>query len=125
MGDILLSAGLALIKILGHSKLDSLEAKGNHLANSSTRNAAFKETIPLAWSKEISPNDDLEKLAGETQQLASEKKNKIGNPTIVLMKSKSSGAGQIATQSYQRLKSPLLTTIHALKHVPLTNRWHS
>lgn len=101
MGDILLSAGLALIKILGHSKLDSLEAKGNHLANSSTRNAAFKETIPLAWSKEISPNDDLEKLAGETQQLASEKKNKIGNPTIVLMKSKSSGAGQIATQSYK------------------------
>ena len=39
---ILLSADLAIIKIPGHSKLDSLEAKGKHLADTSRKNAAVK-----------------------------------------------------------------------------------
>lgn len=33
---------LAIIKILGYSKLDSLEAKGNHLADISAKNTALK-----------------------------------------------------------------------------------
>ena len=41
---ILLPASLPIIKILGHSKLDSLEAKRNHLAAISTSNTAFKGT---------------------------------------------------------------------------------
>lgn len=41
---ILLPATLATIKIPGHSKLDSLEAKENHFADISIRNAALKGT---------------------------------------------------------------------------------
>lgn len=39
---ILLPAGLANIRIPGHSKLDILEAKENQLADISARNAALK-----------------------------------------------------------------------------------
>lgn len=35
---------LAIIKIPGHSKLDSLEGKENYLADISTRNASLKGT---------------------------------------------------------------------------------
>ena len=55
---ILLLASLAAFEILEHSKLDSLEAKGNHLADIYTRNAVHKETNssqPLSWSKGIVP----------------------------------------------------------------------
>lgn len=41
---ILLPPALAINKIRGHSKLDSLEAKGNHLADISTRNAVKEPT---------------------------------------------------------------------------------
>ena len=40
---ILLPAVLDIMKIPGHSKLDSLDAKGKHLADISERNAALKE----------------------------------------------------------------------------------
>ena len=40
---ILLPAILALSKVLGHSTLDFLEARGNHLANVSTGLLPFKE----------------------------------------------------------------------------------
>lgn len=36
------SEALAIVKISGHSKLDSLEGKENHLADISIRNAALK-----------------------------------------------------------------------------------
>lgn len=77
MDAILLFSALAIIKLLGHSKLQSLEAKGNYLANTSTMNADLMETnrsqISVMVQRSISPNDDLEKLATEAQQLASEK----------------------------------------------------
>ena len=37
-------SALAIVKILGYYKLDSLEGKGTHIANISVRNSAFKET---------------------------------------------------------------------------------
>lgn len=77
MDAILLLSALAIIKLLGHSKLQSLEAKGSYLANTSTMNADLMETnrsqISVMVQRSISPNDDLEKLATEAQQLASEK----------------------------------------------------
>ena len=57
---ILLPATLATIKILGHSKLDSLEAKENHFADISVRSAALKGTksnqISVMIQRDISPN---------------------------------------------------------------------
>ena len=50
-------------KILSHSKLDSLEAKGNHLADICTRNAALEGTnsqTSVTVQRDISPNDKLE-----------------------------------------------------------------
>ena len=67
--------------------------------------------------RDISPNDNLEKLAREAQQLTLKRKGKIRNSRIVgLIKRESSGSDQIITQSYKRLKFPLLTTVHALNH---------
>ena len=63
-------------KIPGHSKLDSW--KLYHLAGISTRNAALKGTksnqTSVMVQRDIFPNDKLEKLAREAQQLAPEKK---------------------------------------------------
>lgn len=77
------------LKIPGHFYLDSLEAKGNYLADSSIRNAALKgiksSQTSVMIQRGISPNDNLEKLAGEAQQLASGKENKIGNSAIVCL----------------------------------------
>ena len=77
LNAIYLSATLAIINILVHSKLDSLEAKGNHLADISASNAALKATNSSQTSvmvqRDIFPNDNSEKLATEAQQLASEK----------------------------------------------------
>ena len=75
---ILLPAILAIIKIPGHSKLDSLEAKWNHLADISAKNAALKRTNNsqafVMIKRDISQNDSLEKVTREAQQLTSEKK---------------------------------------------------
>lgn len=61
----------AIIKIMGHSKLDSLEAKGNHIALISARNAALKGTscsqICVMVQRIISPNDNFKKLSREVQ----------------------------------------------------------
>lgn len=69
---------LVSIKIPGHSKLDSLEAKGNHLADTSTRNATLKgigsSETPVRVQGDNSPASNLERLAREAQQLALEKK---------------------------------------------------
>ena len=54
---------LAIIKVPRHSKLNSLEAKGNHLTDISTKHSARKGTNnqTLLWSKGIFP-DNLESL---------------------------------------------------------------
>ena len=68
---------LQLLLRLVHSKLDSLEAKGNHLADTSARNAILKGTknsqTGLMVQRVISPNYNLGKLDKEDPQLASEK----------------------------------------------------
>ena len=65
---ILLPAALTIIKIPGHSKLDSLKAEGNHLADTSSGDAILKGTNSSLTSvmvqSGISPNDNLAKLAG-------------------------------------------------------------
>ena len=52
-------AVLAINKILRHSKLDSMEAKGNHLADTSARNADLKGTdssqTSVTVQRDISP----------------------------------------------------------------------
>ena len=79
LDEIFLPAALVIIKILGHSNFDSLEAKGNHLYDLSTRNAALKETnssqtASMAW-RDISPNDNLEKVARKAQTIGLRKQN--------------------------------------------------
>ena len=77
LGETLLPATLAIIKILGRSILDSLEAKGNYFVDISTKNAFLKDTNSSQTSvivqENVSPNNNLEKLARKKQQLASEK----------------------------------------------------
>lgn len=41
---LILPAALVIIKVTRHSKLDFLEAKGNHLTDISTKNIALKGT---------------------------------------------------------------------------------
>ena len=77
MNAILLSAALAIIKVPWHSKLDSLEAKGNHLTDIPEKTLALKGTNSSQTSvivqRNISPNTNLEKLAREAQHLTLEK----------------------------------------------------
>lgn len=73
-------AALAIIKVLGHSKSDSLEAKGNHLTNVYAKNAAFMGSIDqTSFMKTTSPDDDLRELTKEIQQLGLERKNQVEN----------------------------------------------
>lgn len=71
LDTILLPVMSAIIKIMGHSKLDSLEAKRNHIALISVRNAALKGTtssqICVIVQRIISPNDNFKKLTREVQ----------------------------------------------------------
>lgn len=68
---------LAIIKIPGHYKLDFLETKGNHLADTFARNAALNgassSQTSVTGQKVISPNDNSEKLAKKAKQLASKR----------------------------------------------------
>lgn len=69
-------AALAIIKVPGHSKLNSLEAKGNHLTDISAMHTAPKGTnnqIFIMVQRDVSRNDDLEKFTTEAKQLAQEK----------------------------------------------------
>ena len=81
LNAILLPATLVIIKIPEHSKLDSLEVRGNHLADNSARNAALRGTDSTQGSvmvqRDISLNNNLEKLAIEVQQLALEKEKQV------------------------------------------------
>ena len=87
MNTVILPAILAIIKILGHVKLDFLEIKGNYLADISTRNAILKGTNNSQTSviihRDISSNDILEKTGYRRPKIRfSKRKNKIGNLTI-------------------------------------------
>ena len=69
----LLPTTLATIKVPGYYKLDSLEAKRNHTADISAKNVALKGTkkqTPAMVQREVFPNDNLEKLVTEVQELA-------------------------------------------------------
>lgn len=76
---ILLPAAVAGVKVPGHSTLDSLEAKGNHLGDVSVKNAAFKGTnnqTPVMVQKDVPPKENLQKLTRDAQQLAPERKKR-------------------------------------------------
>lgn len=72
LNAILLPA--ALFYHSGHSKLDHLEARGNHLQEMLPLKGPWA-VKPLSFQKVISPTI-IEKLTIEMQQLASEKKKK-------------------------------------------------
>lgn len=96
LDTILLPVGLALFKIPGHSKIDYLKAKGNHLANTSTRNAVLKkDQQSLSWSKGLFfQMITLKNWLKKPNDWPQRRKNKTGNPTIVgLIKRISSGSG--------------------------------
>ena len=54
---LLLPATLAITKVPGHSKLNSLETKGNYLTDISTKNTALKgvNNPPFSWSGGMLP----------------------------------------------------------------------
>ena len=123
MNTVLLPAALAIIKVLGHSKLDSLEARVNHFADNSARNAAFKRTTSIQTSvmiqRDISPNDNLEKLAREAQKLASEKKKqnwKFNNCCFDKKRKLRFGPNNNPVLP-DTVKFLLFTTIHSLNHL--------
>ena len=126
---ILLPAALAIIKILGHSKLDFLDARVNHLADNKVRNAALKGTNSSQTSvmiqRDISTNDNLEKMAGEAQQLASEKGKQIWKlPNCWFDKKRKLWFGQNNNPVLpETVKFPLLTPIHALNLWSTDIRW--
>ena len=79
LDGILFLDGLTIIKTLWNSKLDSLETKGSHFADTFTGNAALKDPMavkPLLWSKGLlPPNDNLgKKSAKYVRHLVPEKK---------------------------------------------------
>ena len=76
MDIIVLPVALAIIKILGHFNLDSLGLQGNHLVDIFSRNSALKviDSSQIFHAPKVHfSNDNLEKLAREARQSASEK----------------------------------------------------
>ena len=113
---------MAIIKIPGHSKLEFLEAKGNHLTDISARHAVLKGTNSSQTSvmikRDISTNDNLEKLAREAQKLASEKETqdwKFNNCWFDKKRKCWFGPNNNPVLR-ETLKLPLLSTVHALNH---------
>lgn len=100
----------AIIKIMVHSKLDSLEANRNHPASISERNATLKgpkssQTIVIV-QRDISLNDNLKNWLEGPNNRSQKRKNKTENSTTVgVVKRKSSGLDQITIQFYQGLKN--------------------
>lgn len=114
--DAILTTALATIRFKGHSKFDSIRTKGNHLANISARNATFKginSSKTCHSQRAISLNNNLKTLAKEAQRLASEKENQDWEFNNYWYDRKL-WLDQI-TQSYQRLKFPLLTTCTCIR----------
>lgn len=122
MDGIFLSAALVIIKIPGHSKLDFLEAKGNHLADTPAKNAALKgansSQTSVVVQKDTSPNDSLEKLVRKGQQSAPEKEKqdwKFYNCRFDKKRKLWFGPNNNPFLP-ETLKFSLLTTVHALNH---------
>lgn len=71
-------AAFATITVPGHIKLDFLEDKENYLVDISSKNTASKgatNQISVLVQRDAPPNDNLEKLTTDAQQLAQEKEN--------------------------------------------------
>lgn len=97
---IFLSATSAMIKVPGYSKPDSLEAKGNHIADISTKNAALKGLKYQTSVTSKVTNDNLKKLVWEAQELAPEKEiQDWKSSNCWLNKRENSDLGQITIQS--------------------------
>ena len=73
MNAILLPVVLAIIKFPTYSKLECLKVKGIHFTDTSAMTVALKmiksSQTSVMVQREYSPNDNLDTLAGETQQL--------------------------------------------------------
>lgn len=97
---ILLPTTKAIIKIPGYYKCHSLEAKDNDTADISIKYDALNRPTAaehLSWSNGLITEVIIQKNCPEKlKNWAQEKKNKIGNSTIVsLIKRESSGLDQI------------------------------
>ena len=98
---------LAIIKVPEHSKLDSLEAKGN-LTDISTKNTALKainDQISVMVQRDALLNDNLEEVTRDVQKISPEmeKLHWISNNSWFDKKKKNSGFDQIIIQAHQRL----------------------
>lgn len=71
-----LPAALAIIKVPGPSKLDSLETEGNHSADDSAKKGANSPQTSVLVQREVSPNESLEKLTIEANNLLQKVKTK-------------------------------------------------
>lgn len=120
LNAILLPAALAIIKVLGHSRLNSLETKVIYLTDISAKNAALKETnsqTSVMIQKDALPNDNLEKLTRDAQQLALGKERQYRKPKNCLFhKKRELWFGPNNPALPQILKFPLLTPVCALNH---------
>ena len=110
------------LRFWGISKLDSLEASGNHLGNISAGNVSFKETSNSQTSvivqKDISPNDNSETLAREAQQWASEKEKhdwRFNNCWFDKKRKLLFGPNNNRVLP-ETLQSLLITIVHTLSH---------
>ena len=115
--SILLPVTQTIIKIRGHSRLNSLEARVIQLTDISTKNAAFKETNSQAsvTVQDVLLNDNLDKLTTAAQQLAPERRNNNRNlVTVASIKMKNYPNTNLALPEI--LNFPILTTVHALNH---------
>lgn len=66
------------------------------------------------------PDDNVEKLPRDIQQSAPERKNNIDNQMVVgMVRRKTSGGPNKKPVLPEILKFPLLTTVHALNHLPI------
>ena len=93
--------------IPGQSKHDSLEARGTNLTDISERNAALNRTngsqTSVIVQENVSPNNNLKKLARKNNSWPQKKIKKIGNSTVGLTKKESSGLEQVTIQSCWKL----------------------
>ena len=121
MNTVILPAILAIIKILGHVKLDFLEIKGNHLADISARNAIFKGTNNSQTSviihRDISSNDTLEKTGYRRLKIGFSKRKKQDwkCDNCLFGKKRKVWFGSNNSVLSETLKNPLLITVHTPK----------
>ena len=109
---------LSRIKILEHIMFDSLEAKENHLADISARNAIFKGTNNSQTSviihRDISSNDTLEKTGYRRLKIGFSKRKKQDwkCDNCLFGKKRKVWFGSNNSVLSETLKNPLLITVH-------------